>query len=416
MAKRITKEEIFPQVDVAGLNDWRKTINPQAEYLTEFTPEQVQWAQQKGYNPQSAPVTSVSAPVNEASAPVNSLTAGINNQAVNTSTTTETVDLSGVNDRTNQIIKSMQDEGLTYAQAYQKYNPKPVQDVDLAAQTRKAQKYALFSDMLRLTMEGIGASKGATVNRRDQSQPYSYLHNKLATELATYQKNLTEWQAKGVEAVMKDVQMRNDLYTKGLSTAPRTRTTVENKEWDRKRFEIEQAQKDKELKQRKEIADADRNAANFRDQNNDKTEKFVDVPFVDNKGGYTLPKESATNILVATYEAMLQDPEFIQVKGSPAEIEKTLSDYDGSAKAERMRNFAIRNAHLSPKAQELLRKNAQSYSREYVPTEAPARIEVPGLWKTPAYPAGIRSRADVIDKTKSKAQEERDNIAKSRAR
>lgn len=400
MAKRITKDEVFPQVDLTGLNDWRKTINPQAEDLTEVTPEQVQWAQQNGYNPQSAPATNQSAPAN-------TLEAGINNKAVNTSTTTESVDFSGVNDRTNQIIKAMQDEGLTYAQAYQKFNPKPVRDVDLAAQTRKAQKYALFSDMLRLTMEGVGASKGATVNRRDQSQPYSYLHNKLATELATYQKNLTEWQAKGVEAVMKDVQMRNDIYSKNLANAPKTRTTVENKEWDRQRFEIEQSTKEKEMKQRKEIADADRNAANFRDQNNDKsdkTEKYVEVPFVDNKGGYTLPKESATNILVATYEAMLQDPEFIRAKGSPADIEKTLSDYDGSTKAERMRNFAIRNAHLSPKAQELLRKNSQSYSREETPEATPARIEIPGMFTPPGTQTRSRAQSRTTTSTQPKVK------------
>lgn len=293
-------------------------------------------------------------------------------EPVNTSVTTEEADLSGVDDATNRIIQGMKDEGLTYAQAYQKYYPKPVMNTPAIDSTRKLQKAALIADMIRLATEGVGAFAGSNISRRDSSQAQSALAQRLANEYNQYNKNLQEWQTKGVDAAMKDVQLRSDLYGRMLSNAPKKRTTVQDNAWDKEKFSKQQAQT-------KEIADENREAANQRSKNsiaaantraaatrdNSKKDNYVSVVFADNSGSASIPKDKEKSFYNAAYQAMLNDPAFAQAGNRDAkEIERINNDFSFEGKSAKIKVYVDQYIHESPKALELLKSNAVEFNRK----------------------------------------------------
>lgn len=378
MSKKITAQDLTAphprQAEIDAINAARNVAGFRPIGNTEDTTidAALQHGQAEGYfTPAAAPgAPATTAPTTEqpgVPTPVETgMQGGITNKGQNTSVTTETTDVSGVQDATMKMVKAMQDEGLTYSQAFEKFYPQPTRNTNTEADIRRRQKLATFSDMLRLAAEGIGAAKGATVQRRDQSQPHAGLAAKLAQEYATYSANLNEWQKKGVEAVMKDIQTAQDLHAKNLANAPKTRRTVEDNQWDREKFETQQAFDEKKLAQDKELADKDRGAANYRasvSAGGSQEPKTILIPFPDNNGAYEINKDSRKEILVSAYQAMLDDPVFVKERGAPADIEKMLNDYDGDTRAERMANFAIKNMHISPKAQALIRDNSVKYTR-----------------------------------------------------
>jgi hypothetical protein len=248
-------------------------------------------------------------------APKTTTSGGIVNQADNTTVTKETADYEPIND----MLKAMQDQGMTYGQAFERYYPKPTANTGGEELIRKQQKTALFADMMRLVTEGVGANKGATVTQRDQRNPYTALQAKLAQEYAQYAKNMTDWQAKGVDVAMKDMQMRADLY----KTAPKTKTTQEDKSWDRSKFDQEQqAGKDKMLNDNKQKALDRANArkiaaghdATTRENKDPKTVEYIlNATVHDTNSGrnlpsrvtYSVPKSAEKSVVGNIYNEMV---------------------------------------------------------------------------------------------------------------
>lgn len=291
---------------------------------------------------------------------------GISNKADNTSTTTETTDTSGVQDATMKMVQAMQNEGLTYSQAFEKFYPKPVRNTATEEDLRRRQKLALFSDMFRLATEGVGAFKGASIQKRDQSQPYAGLAGKLAQEYATYSAGLNEWQKKGVDAVMNDIKNANELYSKNLANAPKTRVTTEDKRWDREKFQTQQAFDEKKLKQDKDLADKDRKAANYRASVSAGTHepKQTQIIFADNNGTALIDNKKVDSLYNSAYQAMLNDPTFMNSGNRDAkQIEAINNDYSFEGKAAKIKVYVDQHSHESPSALELIKKNAVSYTR-----------------------------------------------------
>jgi len=279
-------------------------------------------------------------------------------EPVNTSVTTETTDLEPI----NKVLQAMQAEGLTYGQAFDKYYPKPTRNTANEQTIRKQQKLAIFSDMLRLVTEGVGAAGGATIAQRDQRNPYAGLQARLMQEYSTYAKNMQDWQSKGVDAAMKDLQMRSDMYR----NAPKTRTTVQNNDWDKAKFtEGQNLEKDK-MKQAREIADKDREAANQRAAASaaasaeNKDPKVTQLTFADGNGTAVIPNNAYKGLMSAAFQAMMSDPNF---KSNSKEIEVINNDYSFEGKTSKIQAYVEQHAHESPAAQNLIRNNAQQYTR-----------------------------------------------------
>lgn len=316
---------------------------------------------------------------------------------VNTSTSTETVDVSGVQDVTNQIIRALRNEGLMYAQAYEKYNPKPTVDKSGMQNTQKLQKAAVIADMIRLATEGVGAFAGANVQRRD-SNVQGALAQRLLQQYAEYDKNLKEWSAKGVDAAMKDVQLANKLYERNLAAAPRTRTTVQDNAWDRKKHE-----EDKEV-QREGIQAANTrnresiNAANSRaaasnatriqaaniskEGKNDDEKGLTTIVFGDNSGSAKISKAAEKSFYNAAYQAMLNDPAY---KADGKDIERIKNDLSFEGQAGKIKVYVDQNIHKSPVALKLLEGNATEFNRAPAPAAAPQQPSGAGVapWLQP---------------------------------
>lgn len=295
---------------------------------------------------------------------------------VNTSTSTETVDVSGVQDATNNIIQSMRNEGLTYAQAYEKYNPKPTANQSGMQNTQKLQKAAVIADMIRLATEGAGAFAGANVQRRD-TNVQGALAQRLLQQYAEYDKNLRDWNAKGVDAAMKDVQLANKLYERNLAAAPKTRTTVQDNAWDRKKHE-----EDKEV-QREGIKAADKRAANAnatriqaanisKEGKNDDEKGLTTIVFGDNSGSAKISKAAEKSFYNAAYQAMLNDPAY---KADGKDIQRITNDLSFEGQAGKIKVYVDQNIHKSPVALKLLEGNATEFNRPGVSAPAPKQAQ-----------------------------------------
>lgn len=384
MAKKITAQDLTAphprQAEIDAINAARNAagFRPIGNTEDATIDAALQHGQTEGYfTPAAAPgAPAITAPTTEQSAaptPVETgMQGGITNKGQNTSVTTETTDVSGVQDATMKMVKAMQDEGLTYSQAFEKFYPQPTRNTNTEADIRRRQKLATFSDMLRLAAEGIGAAKGATVQRRDQSQPHAGLAAKLAQEYATYSANLNEWQKKGVEAVMKDIQTAQDLHAKNLANAPKTRRTVEDNQWDREKFETQQAFDEKKLAQDKALADKDRAAANYRASVSagGSQPKQIEIVFADNNGTAVIDDRAADSLYNAAYRAMLDDPSFMNSGNKDAkQIEAINNDYTPEGKASKIKVYVDQHAHESPKALELIRDKSVKYTRSDKPSQ-----------------------------------------------
>lgn len=310
---------------------------------------------------------------------------------VNTSTSTETVDVSGVQDATNKIIQSMRNEGLTYAQAYEKYNPKPGVNQSGIQNTQKLQKAAVIADMIRLATEGVGAFAGANVPRRDSSQVQGALAQRLLQQYAEYDKNLKEWKAKGVDAAMKDVQLANKLYERNLAAAPRTRTTVQDNAWDRQKHKEDkdvQIQGIKAADKRAAAANATRiQAANIsKEGKNDDEKGLTTIVFGDNSGSAKIPKAAEKSFYNAAYQAMLNDPAY---KADGKDIDRIKNDLSFEGQAGKIKVYVDQNIHKSPVALKLLQGNAAEFNRAPAPTAAPQQPVFNPGWSTgTAQPRG----------------------------
>lgn len=307
---------------------------------------------------------------------------------VNTSVTTEQVDADQVQELTSNIIKAMREQGLTYSQAYEKYYPRPTLNKEGVDHTQKLQKAAVIADMIRLATEGVGAFAGANINRRDSSALHNQLAARLMQQYAEYSKNMQDWQTKGVDAAMKDIQAANELYNRNLSAAPRTRTTVQDNAWDREKHRDDKMQQDKKLKQDKELA-ANANATRLRAANiaqegkkND-PEKVTQIVFSDNSGYASIPKEREKSFYNAAYQAMLSDSTFRKSGNTDAKmIESINNDYSFEGKAAKIRIYVDQYIHQSPQALELLKSNSIEFNHRGAPQTAPWAANPAGSDKT----------------------------------
>jgi len=298
------------------------------------------------------------------------MTGGIDNEATNTKVTS--TDTSGVQDQTLQMLKAMKDQGLTYSQAFDKYYPKPTANTASEDLIRKQQKTALFADALRLVTDTVGAAKGATVYQRDQTKPYAALQNRLMQEHALFANNMADWQSKGVDSAMKGVSLSNDLYKANLQNAPKT--TIENNQWNRKKFEQEQQalkdkqandNKQKELDRKNHITTA--NIAHAGSGANDP--KVTQLVFADNNGVAVVPNHKYEGLMSAAYQAMLTDPNY-KGKIDSREIEAITNDYSFEGKKAKVREYVQQHAHESPAAQEIIKGNSDRYTRNNVAAPA----------------------------------------------
>jgi hypothetical protein len=303
----------------------------------------------------------------------------------------KTTDVSGVQAQTVDMLKAMKEQGLTFADAFKRFYPQPTQNTDREKEIRRQQKAALFADALRLVAEGWGASKGGKVNVRDQRSPYASLQARLQQEYATYAKNLNDWQSKGVDAMMKDVQMGSDIYGKNLSNAPKT--TVENNQWDRQKFEKEQKFKaDEAAKQRnltasegaKNRANSTRNAEIAHSAIGDKDKNPV---YTSPDGDITLDKNAASSTLNQAFTLMKADP----TKGQAAkDYEKNLLAnfaLDSEIYKQKLSDYIEGNWHLYPEAAKYM--NSKAIKSTYggattatAPTTTaapPAKKTIPGI-------------------------------------
>lgn len=315
---------------------------------------------------------------------------------VNTSTSTETVDVSGVQEATNKIMRSLREEGLGYAQAYEKYNPKPQVDKSGMQNTQKLQKAAVIADMIRLATEGVGAFAGANVQRRD-SNVQGALAQRLLQQYAEYDKNLKEWNAKGVDAAMKDVQLANKLYERNLAAAPKTRTTVQDNAWDRQKHKEDkdvQIQGIKAADKRAAAANATRiQAANISKQGKTDDEKgLTTIVFGDNSGSAKIPKAAEKSFYNAAYQAMLNDPAY---KADGKDIERIKNDLSFEGQAGKIKVYVDQNIHKSPVALKLLEGNAAEFNRSQATTAAPS-----GTTAAPQRPSGAGVAPWLQPKTK----------------
>lgn len=310
-------------------------------------------------------------------------------EPVNTSTSTESVDVSGVQDRTNQMIQAMRNEGLTYAQAFEKYNPKPVQSKGIQ-NTQKLQKAAVIADMIRLATEGAGAFAGADV-QKNTTNTQGMLAQRLLQQYAEYNKNLQDWQAKGVDAAAKDVQLANKLYERNLAAAPRTRTTVQDNAWDRQKHKEDkdvQIQGIKAADKRAAAANATRiQAANIsKEGKNDDEKGLTTIVFGDNSGSAKIPKAAEKSFYNAAYQAMLNDPAY---KADGKDIERIKNDLSFEGQAGKIKVYVDQNIHKSPVALKLLQGNAAEFNRAPAPTAAPQQPVFNPGWSTgTAQPRG----------------------------
>jgi len=313
---------------------------------------------------------------------------GITNNATQTSVTTEKPDYAPV----NEMLKAMQEQGMGFTQAFERFYPKPQANTANEDLIRKQQKTALFADMLRLVTEGVGASKGANVQQRDQRNPYATLQAKLAQEHTLYAKNISDWQAKGVDAAMKDVQFRADAY----KNAPKVKTTVANNDWERSKFERTQKQRELEMANANKQKALDRanstNNANI--SANGKTPpdpKETQLTFADNNGTAVIANNAHEGLMSAAYQALLNDPAYAG-KVDAKEIEAIKNDFSFEGKKAKIRAYVEQHAHESPAAQELIKANARSYTRTSVkPQGAQSGQAVPKMYPTPAQ-GGAKSR------------------------
>jgi hypothetical protein len=335
-------------------------------------------------------VLSTPAPAVAATDPVTQQTVQAIAPPVNTSTSVESVDVSGVQDATNNIINSMREQGLTYAQAFEKYHAKPQLNQTGVDNTRKLQKAAVIADMIRLATEGVGAFAGANVQRRDSSQVQGQLANRLLQQYAEYNKNMQDWNTKGVDAAMKDVQLANKLYDRNLAAAPKTRTTTQDNAWDRAKHA-----EDKDVAREGITAANSRNsesiqAANKRaaaanaarlqaaqiakDAKNDEEKGLTTIVFGDNSGKAKISKAAEKSFYNAAYQAMLSDPTFKSTGNATAkEIEQINNDLSFEGKASKIRVYVDQHLHESPKALQLLQSNATSFERNVAPEQPQTR-------------------------------------------
>lgn len=310
------------------------------------------------------------------------MTGGINNEATNTKVTT--TDVSGVQAQTVDMLKAMKEQGLTFADAFKRFYPQPIQNTDREKEIRRQQKAALFADALRLVAEGWGASKGGKVNVRDQRSPYANLQARLQQEYATYTKNLTDWQSKGVDAMMKDVQMGSDIYGKNLANAPKT--TVENNQWDRTKFQQEQKFKAAEaVKQRnltasegaKNRANSTHNAEIAHDAAGGKNPIYTSPD-----GDITLDKNAASSTVNQAFTLMKADP----AKGQEAKAYENniLANYalNSEIYKQKLSDYIEGNWHQYPKAAEYMRSKAISSTYKGA-ASPPAKKAIPGVSPAP---------------------------------
>lgn len=325
---------------------------------------------------------------------------------VNTSTSTETVDVTGVQDATNKIIQSMRNEGLTYAQAYEKYNPKPQADKSGMQNTQKLQKAAVIADMIRLATEGVGAFAGANVQRRDSSQVQGALAQRLLQQYAEYDKNLKEWNAKGVDAAMKDVQLANKLYERNLAAAPKTRTTVQDNAWDRQKHEEDKSVQREGIQAANTRNRESINAANSRaaasnatriqaaniskEGKTDDEKGLTTIVFGDNSGSAKISKGAAEQFYNAAYRVILNDPAFRTRKmNTTDQIDLIERDTSLEGQASKIKVYVDQYLHESPKAIELLKSHATEFNRAPAPAAAPQQPAFNPGWATgTAQPRG----------------------------
>lgn len=308
-------------------------------------------------------------------------------EPVNTSTSTESVDVSGVQDRTNQMIQAMRNEGLTYAQAFEKYNPKPVQSKGIQ-NTQKLQKAAVIADMIRLATEGAGAFAGADV-QKNTTNTQGMLAQRLLQQYAEYNKNLQDWQAKGVDAAAKDVQLANKLYERNLAAAPKTRTTVQDNAWDRKKHEEDTKAANKRAEDANRAANqraAQSNATRIqaaqiaKEGRGDDEKGLTTIVLGDNSGSAKISKAAEKSFYNAAYQVMLNDPAFMNVGNATSkELQKINDDVSFEGKAAKIRVYVDQHLHESPKALELLQSNAVEFNRN-TPQQQTQQTQASGAW------------------------------------
>lgn len=315
------------------------------------------------------------------------MTGSINNSATNTKVTT--TDVSGVQAQTMNMLKAMKDQGLTFADAFKRFYPQPTQNTDREKSIRAQQKAALFADALRLVAEGWGAKKGANVNVRDQRNPYASLQARLQQEYATYAKNMNDWRTKGVDAVMKDVQMGSDLYGKNLANAPKT--TTETNDWNRQKFEEEQKRKSDEAAKARQFtasenaknrANATQNAQIAHSNTQDK-----DPVYTSPNGDITIAKNAASSTLNQAFTLMKADP----AKGQEAkDYEKNiLANYalNSEIYKQKLSDYIEGTWHQYPDAAKYMQSKAKSST--YREAASPAAPQSPLV--TPTIPTAKKT-------------------------
>ena len=273
------------------------------------------------------------------------MTGGIHNTALNSkeATSTTSVDTSGVNDSYAAMLQNMRDNGLTLSQAYNAANPAPAYDDKEERRLKTNYKAALIADALRLIVDGVGASKGAQVQKRDGQSVYNNINNQnftiqdflgeinnqLLNEYKTHAATVAAWKKGRTDAALADAKSAQEMYKIAYQNAPKvTKTqTTEQNGWDRVKHQEEIAQKEKDRKSREDIAA--KNRANARDiaaakDNGEKYTGFViDMPtrtangqIVTGRHQYEVPKQYEKSYvgkiygeMVAKYKGIIDKPE-----------------------------------------------------------------------------------------------------------